>query len=157
MATKKKTVDVAAEVNGTVKTEETPVKENTKNIKKEDKTPKALKIEDVEKLIELAGIKIYNPQAKGAYRIMGTKKGSSINVQKKGYIIYTTDDDFKLMQDAKMKGVELTENGNSQDKSRPNVVRITDINALEDVLVVYSKNPVNRPVIEEQAPAEVAA
>lgn len=116
-------------------------KVETKNVEKKNVT---LNMEQVVKELETAGIKVYNPQAKGNYRIFGSKKGSSLNLQKAQYIIFSTDDDFKAVKDAKVDGVELTEKGNSQDKSRPNVVKFTTEAALKAVLKIYAKNPVNQ-------------
>jgi len=96
---------------------------------------------EITKLIGEAGVKVYNPEAKGKYRIFGTKKGSSLNVQSKAFIIYSTDDDFKAVKDAKLTGIEATENGNSQDKVRPNVVKFSGMDMLKSVLAVYAKNP----------------
>ncbi len=120
-------------------------KKTTEKVNKEVKTI-TMNMEDVVKALETAGIKIYNPQAKGNYRIFGSKKGSSLNLQKAQYIIFSTDDDFKAVKDAKVPDVELTEGGNSQDKSRPNVVKFKTEQALRTVLKIYAKNPLNQVV-----------
>lgn len=99
---------------------------------------------EITKLIGEAGVKVYNPDAVGKYRIFGSKKGSSLNVQSKAFIIYSTDEDYKAIVDAKLAGVETTENGNSQDKVRPNVVKFSGMDMLKSVLAVYAKNPANQ-------------
>ena len=143
MATKKLNKEVATEVKApktkAPKTEKKPVEKVNKEVK-----AITMNMEEVVKELETAGIKIYNPQAKGNYRIFGSKKGSSLNLQKAKYIIFSTDDDFKAVEEAKVKDVELTAGGNSQDKSRPNVVQFTTAEALKAVLKIYAKNPLNQ-------------
>ena len=153
--TKKATVNKGTKVSK----EETVMKKNevavagTKEVKKVD-TKKAvdnaakkdafLSIEEVTKLYQEIGIKCANPQAKGNYRIMGSK--SSLNVKpKKGYYIYTADSDYEAITKAGLKFEDLVvEQGtNSQDKARPNTVICTTLATLKAVLAVYAKNPMN--------------
>ena len=146
--TKKATVNKGTKVSK----EETVMKKNevavagTKEVKKVD-TKKAvdnsakkdafLSIEEITKLYQELGIKCANPQAKGNYRIMGSK--SSLNVKpKKGYYIYTADSDYEAITKAGLKFEDLVvEQGtNSQDKARPNTVLCTTLATLKAVLAV---------------------
>ena len=145
-----------AETKNTKKT--TKVTENTKAKTpktKEVKAPKneekknvvlTVSIDEIAKMYEEAGIKNYNPTAKGNYRIMGNKSGSSLNLRKTQYIIFSTDVDYEALKEAKIEGVELIEKGNSQDKSRPHKVVIQAVDTLKKALKVYATNPVNQVV-----------
>jgi len=135
-----------ATVNKKAATKEVATKATKKAAPKtEKKVENAAKVsismDDVMKELKAAGIKVYNPDAKGKYRIFGTKKGSSLNVQSKSFVIYSTDEDYKAVSDAKIEGIEATEGTNSQDKSRPNTVKVPSIEALKLVLPVYALNP----------------
>lgn len=159
--TKKATVNKGTKVSK----EETVMKKNevavagTKEVKKVDtkkevavksvdnaaKKDAFLSIEEITKLYQELGIKCANPQAKGNYRIMGSK--SSLNVKpKKGYYIYTADSDYEAIKGAGLKFEDLVvEQGtNSQDKARPNTVICTTLATLKAVLAVYAKNPLNK-------------
>ena len=154
--TKKATVNKGTKVSKeetVMKKNEVAVKE-VKEVKKVD-TKKAvdnsakkdafLSIEEITKLYQELGIKCANPQAKGNYRIMGSK--SSLNVKpKKGYYIYTADSDYEAIKAAGLKFEDLVvEQGtNSQDKARPNTVICTTLATLKAVLAVYAKNPMNK-------------
>lgn len=122
-----------------------PKKTEKKNAEKKNTT---ISIEEVGKLITTAGIKIANPDAKGNYRIFGTKKGSSLNLQKAKYIIFSTDTDYEAVAAVKdkYKDLVLVKGGNSQDRNRPNTVEFTALETLKGLLAVYAKNPVNKPV-----------
>lgn len=153
---KKATVNQGTKVSKeetVMKKNEVAVKE-VKEVKKVD-TKKAvdnsakkdafLSIEEITKLYQELGIKCANPQAKGNYRIMGSK--SSLNVKpKKGYYIYTADSDYEAITKAGLKFEDLVvEQGtNSQDKARPNTVICTTLATLKAVLAVYAKNPMNK-------------
>ena len=154
--TKKATVNQGTKVvkeDKVMKKQEVAVKE-AKEVKKVD-TKKAvdnavkkdafLTIEEITKLYQELGIRCINPDAKGNYRIMGSK--SSLNVKpKKGYYIYTTDSDYDAINAAGLKCADLVvEQGtNSQDKARPNTVICTTLATLKAVLAVYAKNPMNK-------------
>lgn len=127
----------APEAKTTKKTE----KKEVKNTEKKNLT---VSIEEVGKLYSEAGIKAYNPNAKGNYRIMGAKSGSSLNLRKTEYIIFSTDTDYEALKKANIKGVEITKDGNSQDKSRPHKVVIQALDTLKVALKVYAENPVNQ-------------
>lgn len=147
MATKKTTK--ATETKATeVKAPKTKEVKETKAPKNEEKKNVVLtvSIDEVAKMYEEAGIKNYNPQAKGNYRIMGSKSGSSLNLRKTQYIIFSTDIDYEALKKAKIEGVELIEKGNSQDKSRPHKVVIQAVDTLKKALKVYASNPVNQIV-----------
>lgn len=106
-----------------------------------------LTIEEIVKLYQEAGIKCANPEVKGNYRIMGSKKGSSLNLKPtKGYFIYSTEEDYKAIKNAGLKFEDLVveEGTNSQDKSRPHTVICKQLATLKAVLAVYAKNPMNK-------------
>ena len=145
-----------AETKNTKKTETKKVDTKAKALKaKEVKAPKneekknvvlTVSIDEIGKMYEEFGIKNYNPTAKGNYRIMGSKSGSSLNLRKTQYIIFSTDVDYEALKEAKIEGVELIEKGNSQDKSRPHKVVIQALDTLKAALKVYASNPVNQIV-----------
>lgn len=134
-----------ATANKATKAQATKVKE-VKKVEKETAKTNATKlnlvsIQEINELYKEAGITPYNPEGKGAYRIMGRKSGSSLNIKPtKGYYIYSTDTDFAALKEAKIEGVTLEEGTNSTDKVRPNTVIITAIDALKAALKVYANN-----------------
>lgn len=129
-----------------VATKATTAKKSTKKVDNKAKVNQTVSIDEVMKMYKECGIKCYNPDAVGKYRIMGSKKGSSLNLQKNKYIIYSTDVDFEEVQkvEKKYKDLVLVKGGNSQDKSRPNKVEITALETLKAVLALYAKNPLNK-------------
>lgn len=158
LTTKKATVNKGTKVSKeetVMKKNEVAVKEvkEVKAVEKIDKKEAVensakkdafLSIEEITKLYQELGIKCANPQAKGNYRIMGSK--SSLNVKpKKGYYIYTADSDYEELTKAELKFEDLiVEKGtNSQDKTRPNTVICTTLETLKAVLAVFAKNPLN--------------
>ena len=124
----------------------TAKKSTTKKVDNKAKVNQTVSIDEVMKMYKECGIKCYNPDAVGKYRIMGSKKGSSLNLQKNKYIIYSTDVDFEEVKkvEKKYKDLVLVKGGNSQDKSRPNKVEITALETLKAVLALYAKNPLNK-------------
>lgn len=127
----------------TQKTAEKKVqKAEKKNAEKKNVT---VDMKEMMNLLQEAGIKVYNPDGKGNYRIFGSKKGSSLNLQKAKYIIFSTDDDYAAVEGVKDKYSDLVlgKGTNSQDKSRPNSVEFTELNTLKAVLKLYAKNPMN--------------
>lgn len=154
MSTAKKTV-VANDNKATkkvvtkeVKTPDTKKSETKKVNKEKENKPVTITMDEVMKMYQDAGIKCYNPDAKGNYRIMGSKKGSSLNLQKHKYIIFSTEDDFAAIEPVKdkYKDLVLTKGGNSQDKSRPNIVEFSVVDTLKAILAIYAKNPLNKAV-----------
>ena len=139
----KKSVDKA------VKTAKVDTVKAVKEVKteevKENKSKKAvvLSADAIMKMYEEAGIKCYNPTAKGNYRIMGSSKGSSLNWGTYGFRIFSTDTDFEAVENAKIEGVTASKGANSQDKVRPNTVEIKAVEVLKAVLAVYAKNTAN--------------
>lgn len=125
------------------KSEAKSTEKKVENKKKENTT---VSISEVEKLYTEAGIKVYNPNIKGNYRIMGHKKGSSLNLRADKYIIYSTNEDFTALESVKGKYSDLTlaKGGNAQDGSRPNVVEVTALETLKAILKVYALNPLNK-------------
>lgn len=148
MATKKTTKVTETKVTEVKAPKTKEVKETKATKKNEEKKNVILtvSIDEVAKMYEEAGIKNYNPTAKGNYRIMGSKSGSSLNLRKTQYIIFSTDVDYEALKKAKIEGVELIEKGNSQDKSRPHKVVIQALDTLKKALKVYASNPVNQVV-----------
>ena len=130
---------VTAQVTET-KVEETKAVENT------EKKNTMLNIEEVTALYQVAGIKCANPNAKGNYRIMGSKSSLNIVPKKGEYRIYSTEDDFTAIQNAELKYDDLVvEAGtNSQDKVRPNTVVCKTVETLKALLAVYATNKANQ-------------
>ena len=120
-----------------------------KNVKKVD-APK-LTIEEVMKMYEDYGISVANPEAKGPYRIMGQsikKGGSSLNIQKDQYVIYTTDEDYKTIVGAGIKADDLVlEEGT-------NTVKFKTVETLKKLLAAYSVNPLYKIVKKEEVVAK---
>lgn len=120
----------------------------TKAVENTEKKNTMLNIGEVTALYQAAGIKVFNPEAKGNYRIMGYKGGSSLNiVPKKGeYRIYSTEADFTAIQNAELKCEDLIiEAGtNSNDKARPNTVVCKTVETLKALLAVYATNKANQ-------------
>lgn len=154
MTTTKTTTKAATTKTATKKAESKKVeakKTETKATKKvtenKEKVNTTIDISEITKMLVDAGINIVNPNAKGNYRIMGTKKGSSLNLQKHKYIIFSTDVDYAAVEAVKDKyqDLVLVKGGNSQDKNRPNKVEFTAIETLKAILKLYAANPVNKP------------
>lgn len=119
---------------------ETKVVENT------EKKNTMLNIEEVTALYQEAGVKCANPNAKGNYRIMGSKSSLNIVPKKGEYRIYSTEDDFTAIKNAELKFDDLVvEAGtNSQDKVRPNTVVCKTVETLKALLAVYATNKANQ-------------
>jgi len=97
---------------------------------------------DFTKLFHAHGIGVYSTRNQStAYRIM--RDGSSLNVKKRGFVIYTTDRDIENVENAKLDGVTVERNTNSTDKVRPHIVRVSDFETLEKVLDAYAQNANN--------------
>ena len=147
MATKTNTKKVATKANTAKKsTTKSTKKVDNKKVDNKAKVNQTVSIDEIMKMYKECGIKCYNPDAVGKYRIMGSKKGSSLNLQKNKYIIYSTEVDFEEVQkvEKKYKDLVLVKGGNSQDKSRPNKVEFTALETLKAVLALYAKNPLNK-------------
>lgn len=142
-ATTKETTMKKAE---TKKVETKKVAEKEKKVENKKKENTTVSIAEIEKLYTEAGIKVYNPNIKGNYRIMGHKKGSSLNLRADKYIIFSTNEDFEAIAPLKSKYSDLTlaKGGNAQDGSRPNVVEVTALDTLKAILKVYATNPLNK-------------
>lgn len=126
-------------------------KEVVSEVKNEEKKNELISIEQVVEMYAQAGIKCANPNVKGNYRIMGSSKGSSLNVKpKKGYYIYTTDADFAEISTSGLQREDLIieEGTNSQDKSRPNTIICQTVDTLRELLALYALNPLNKVVSE---------
>lgn len=139
-----KKVEAKKEVAVKKEVEATKVEEKKVVANEEKKDQGFITIQEATKLYAEAGIKCKNPEAKGNYRIMGS--GSSLNIKpKKGYFIYTSDEDVELIQEAKLEAKDLiVEKGtNAQDKIRPNTVICTALETLKALLGVYALNAKN--------------
>ena len=133
--------------NKKVETKKVETKATKKVTENKEKVNTTIDISEITKMLVDAGINIVNPNAKGNYRIFGTKKGSSLNLQKHKYIIFSTDVDYAAVEAVKDKyqDLVLVKGGNSQDKNRPNKVEFTAIETLKAILKLYAANPVNKP------------
>lgn len=122
-ATKPTTAETAKVEAPKATTEKKPVEK--KNVNKINVT-----IQDVEKLLKEAeiGFKPNNCE----YRIL--LSGSSLHVKKSAFVFYTTDEDFKKVSTVKATDLELKEQGNAQDKNRPNYIRFTTEDTLKKVI-----------------------
>lgn len=130
-------------------------KEEKKAVKNEAKVNVVISMDDVVKMYQELSIACKNPNAKGNYRIM--RGGSSLNVTKKAYSIYSTDEDLELVKAAKIEGVEVEAGANAQDKTRPHTIRCTTVEVLRALLAVYAKNPANiAPLVVTEAAVETA-
>ena len=129
---------------------ETPVKKTKKKsvkktVKKEIPKVDALTIEKVMELYKEAHINCINPDAKSPYRIMGTSKrkgGSSLNIKKSEYVIFSTDEDYQNIVDANIQADDLVleKDTNSRDSTRPNKVTFKTVETLKKLLPIYAKN-----------------
>ena len=83
---------------------------------------------------------------KGDYLIMGKEDGSSLNLNVKDFVIYTRDDDYKNIEDARLDADDLImiKNGNQRDQVRPNTIRCNSKDTLRRLLEIYAINPENR-------------
>ena len=118
-----------------------------KEKKNKEKKNTYISIQEITKMYEEFGIKCYNPNAKGNYRIMGNSKGSSLNIKPtKVYFIYSTQDDYELLEGSSLECDDLIMEGktNSQDKSRPYTVICTAVETLKVLLGIYATNPLNQ-------------
>lgn len=148
-----KTTNTKATANKATKKVDTKakaVKTETKKVdaKNTEKKNQTITIQEVVAMYADAGIKCYNPECKGNYRIMGSKKGSSLNLQKTRYIIYSTDTDYEAVEVVKdkYKDLVLVKGGNAQDHSRPNKVEFSAVDTLKALLKIYATNPENQVV-----------
>jgi hypothetical protein len=144
---KKVTAKTAKEKKVTEKKVTTTASKEVKEKPNKEKV-NVITIQEASELMTKCGLNIYNPNCKGKYRIIGSKKGSSLNVTTKGYFIYTTDEDFKLAQANKLADVVYEEGTNSIDKVRPNTVSTKKLDVLAKLLKVYAKNKLNRIQVE---------
>lgn len=120
--TKKSVAKTAAKTE--VKAIETK-KTETKNVNKVNIT-----MDEVEKMFTEAGIGFKHNNCN--YRII--TGGSSLNVHKKEFAFYMTNADFDKVKSLKATDIQCTENGNSQDKARPNTVIFNTVETLKMVL-----------------------
>lgn len=124
-----------------VNTKAAEKKLQTTEKKKVNRERKTLTMQEIVDMMNEAALNIYNAQAKGNYRIIGSKSGSSLNVQTQKYILFSTDADFDLVSTVKDKYQDLVfeKGANSQDKCRPNAIKFTDKKTLEAVIKLMAK------------------
>lgn len=95
---------------------------------------------------------------KGDYLIMGIDKGSSLNLNKKDFVIYSTDTDFNNIVSAGIVSDDLIleKNGNLRDSVRPHTVRCNSKETLRLLMGVYALNPINKSldVVKEKNKSE---
>ena len=103
-----------------------------------------LNICDISKWYDAFGL-TYN-LGKGDYLIMGIKDGSSLNLNKSNFVIYTRDDDFKNIVNEKLEAEDLIliKNGNQRDSVRPNTVKCNSKETLRKLFPIYARNYENR-------------
>lgn len=121
-------------------------KATTEVVANKDKKDDVLTIQEINELYTQAGIKVYNPEGKGGYRIMGMKGGSSLNIKRGKYYIYSTPADYDLVKtaDGKYSDLVVEEGTNSTDKIRPNTIICETVETLKAILKLYSQNSVNK-------------
>ena len=73
---------------------------------------------------------------------MGGVNGSSLNLNKKNYVIYSTDFDFKNIVEANLRDMDLIleKDANKRDGARPNKVTCKSRSTLRKLLEIYAKN-----------------
>ena len=121
------TKKVTSETNSTVKPVEKPVE--TKTVKKSTK-PVKTNTEKVNKLYSFNEVmklfdeyKIGSKSKTNGYRIING--GSSLHVLKHEFRLYATNGDFNAISDKNINDVKCIEDDNSNDKNRPNTIKIT--------------------------------
>lgn len=134
-----KTVETKAPKTESKKVAEKKVETTEK--KKVNRTRVTLTMQEISEMMSNANLNVYNATAKGNYRIIGSKSGSSLNVQTQKYILFSTDADFDLVSTVKDKYQDLVfeKGANSQDKCRPNAIKFTDKKTLEAVIKLMAK------------------
>ncbi len=115
-----------------------------KTLKKEFDDDVVYTIKEIEDLYDSYGI--YYESVKGPYRIMGKAGGSSLNLNKTNYVIYSTDVDFENIVRARIEAsdLELIKDGNTRDGVRPNTVRCRKRSTLKMLMKIYSENAANK-------------
>lgn len=147
MATTKKNTKATAPK----KSMEDTTMETKEVVTNEEKKNEVLGIQEITIMYAEVGIQCKNPNAKGNYRIM--KGGSSLNVKpKKGYQIYSTDDDFANISSSGLKKEDLVieEGTNAQDHVRPHTIICNTVETLRELLALYAMNPLNKVVVVEE-------
>lgn len=71
----------------------------------------------------------------------GTRSNTlSVNLLKTQYNVYCSDENFKLIESAKIENVTCMKNANSSDKTRPNTITVKTTKSLETLLKLVLKN-----------------
>ena len=145
MKTNTKT-NVTSETKSTVKPVEKPVvtktvKKSTKPVANTEKVNKLYSFDEVMKLFD--EYKIGSKSKTQNYRIMNG--GSSLHVLKHEYRLYATNGDFNAINSKNISDVKCIEDDNSNDKNRPNTIKITSNNALVEVLKILALRKSNAP------------
>ena len=145
MTTNTKT-NVTSETKSTVKPVEKPVTTKTAKTEKpvktnETKTNKLYSFNEVMKLFD--EYKIGSKSKTQNYRIMNG--GSSLHVLKHEFRLYATNGDFNAINSKNINDVKCIENDNSNDKNRPNTIKITSNSSLIEVLKILALRKSNAP------------
>ena len=150
--------NVTSETKSTVKPVEKPVETKTvkKSVEKSTK-PVATKTEkpvaNTEKVNKLYSFdevmklfdeyKIGSKSKTNGYRIMNG--GSSLHVLKHEFRLYATNGDFNAINSKNINDVKCIENDNSNDKNRPNTIKIISNSSLIEVLKILALRKSNAP------------
>ena len=156
MKTNTTKTNVTSETKSTVKPVEKPVAtktekpvatkpvetKSTKPVKtNETKTNKLYSFDEVMKLFD--EYKIGSKSKTNNYRIMNG--GSSLHVLKHEFRLYATNGDFNAINSKNINDVKCIENDNSNDKNRPNTIKITSNSSLIEVLKILALRKSNAP------------
>ena len=89
---------------------------------------------------------------KGDYLIMGIDKGSSLILNKKDFVIYSTDTDFNNIVNSGIDAADLflERNGNHRDSVRPHTVRCNSKETLRLLMSIYAQNPLNKSLDDSE-------
>ena len=149
------TKKVTSETKSTVKpvatkTEKTEKPVATKPVEKPVATKPVANTEKVNKLYSFDEVmKLFDEYNIGSksktngYRIMNG--GSSLHVLKHEFRLYATNGDFNAINSKNINDVKCIENDNSNDKNRPNTIKITSNSSLIEVLKILALRKSNAP------------
>lgn len=126
----------------TTKTENTKTvkTETKKTIANNEKVNTILNIDEIKKLfVECNLLPKYTDKIH--YVGCGVRSNVfSVNVLKTKYNVYCDDIVFSTLSTNKLNGCEYTENGNSNDKNRPNTIVVNSTENLKQLLNTVSNN-----------------
>lgn len=153
MKTNTTKTNVTSETKSTVKPVEKPVATKTvatKPVETKSTKPVKTNTEKVNKLYSFDEVmklfdeyKIGSKSKTNGYRIMNG--GSSLHVLKHEFRLYATNGDFNAINGKNIDSVKCVENDNSNDKNRPNTIKITSNSSLVEVLKILALRKSNAP------------